>query len=109
MIDAGALQMMDVALIPLGAILTPHHGEFETLFQKDHSGRNIFDPLLLGLASLVQGKRLRQNKPSGWPGRRSGKRSKNISIPRFYSRSILTTELNPSAGGGRFLWLTARY
>ncbi|MEK7592651.1 MAG: NAD(P)H-hydrate dehydratase, partial [Patescibacteria group bacterium] len=26
-IDAGALQMMDVALIPLGAILTPHHGE----------------------------------------------------------------------------------
>lgn len=30
-IDAGALQMMDVSLIPENAILTPHHGEFEIL------------------------------------------------------------------------------
>ena len=30
-IDAGALQMMDVSLIPKNAILTPHHGEFESL------------------------------------------------------------------------------
>ena len=30
-IDAGALQMMDVSLIPKNAILTPHHGEFERL------------------------------------------------------------------------------
>jgi NAD(P)H-hydrate epimerase len=30
-IDAGALQMMDVALIPPHAILTPHHGEFKSL------------------------------------------------------------------------------
>lgn len=33
-IDAGALQMVDVNLIPNNAILTPHHGEFETLIQK---------------------------------------------------------------------------
>jgi NAD(P)H-hydrate repair Nnr-like enzyme with NAD(P)H-hydrate dehydratase domain len=30
-IDAGALQMMDVSLIPRNAILTPHHREFEKL------------------------------------------------------------------------------
>lgn len=33
-IDAGALQMMDVSLIPINAILTPHHGEFDGLWQK---------------------------------------------------------------------------
>jgi hydroxyethylthiazole kinase-like uncharacterized protein yjeF len=33
-IDAGALQMMDIAQIPQGAILTPHHGEFASLCQK---------------------------------------------------------------------------
>lgn len=31
-IDAGALQMMDISLIPKNAILTPHHGEYEQLF-----------------------------------------------------------------------------
>lgn len=31
-IDAGALQMMDVSLIPKNAILTPHHGEYAQLF-----------------------------------------------------------------------------
>jgi len=31
-IDAGALQMMDVTLIPKNAILTPHHGEFAHAF-----------------------------------------------------------------------------
>jgi len=31
-IDAGSLQMMDVALIPKNAILTPHHGEFTHAF-----------------------------------------------------------------------------
>jgi hydroxyethylthiazole kinase-like uncharacterized protein yjeF len=30
-IDAGALQMMDLSLIPTNAILTPHHGEFASL------------------------------------------------------------------------------
>lgn len=30
-IDAGALQMMDISLVPHSAILTPHHGEFELL------------------------------------------------------------------------------
>lgn len=33
-IDAGALQMMDISLIPKNAILTPHHGEFELLWSK---------------------------------------------------------------------------
>lgn len=33
-IDAGALQMMDVALIPKNAILTPHHKEFDDLWKK---------------------------------------------------------------------------
>jgi hydroxyethylthiazole kinase-like uncharacterized protein yjeF len=31
-IDAGALQMMNPTLIPQGAILTPHHGEFTRVF-----------------------------------------------------------------------------
>ncbi len=31
-IDAGSLQMMDVTLIPKNAILTPHHGEYQTVF-----------------------------------------------------------------------------
>jgi hydroxyethylthiazole kinase-like uncharacterized protein yjeF len=31
-IDAGSLQMMDLALIPKHAILTPHHGEFAHAF-----------------------------------------------------------------------------
>ena len=35
-IDAGALQMMDVPLIPKNAILTPHHKEFERLDSKEH-------------------------------------------------------------------------
>lgn len=31
-IDAGSLQMMDISRIPLHAILTPHHGEYERAF-----------------------------------------------------------------------------
>lgn len=31
-VDAGALQMIDVSLIPKNAILTPHHGEYAQLF-----------------------------------------------------------------------------
>lgn len=31
-IDAGALQMMDITLIPKNAIITPHHGEYAQLF-----------------------------------------------------------------------------
>lgn len=37
-IDAGALQMMDIARIPKGAILTPHHKEFELLWKKYQGG-----------------------------------------------------------------------
>lgn len=33
-IDAGALQMMDISLIPPNAILTPHEGEFDRLWEK---------------------------------------------------------------------------
>ena len=33
-IDAGALQVMEVNLIPKNAIVTPHHGEFELLKNK---------------------------------------------------------------------------
>lgn len=33
-IDAGALQMLDLSVIPKGAILTPHQGEFRILTQK---------------------------------------------------------------------------
>lgn len=33
-IDAGALQMMDLALISPNAILTPHHGEFASLWEQ---------------------------------------------------------------------------
>ncbi len=33
-IDAGALQMMDLSLIPRGSILTPHHAEFASLCQR---------------------------------------------------------------------------
>lgn len=36
-IDAGALQMMDVSLIPKNAILTPHHGEFKKLWENVNS------------------------------------------------------------------------
>lgn len=36
-IDAGALQMMDISLIPKKAILTPHHQEFALLQQGDVS------------------------------------------------------------------------
>ena len=38
-IDAGALQMMDISLIPKNAVLTPHHGEFELLKVKSQSSK----------------------------------------------------------------------
>ncbi|MEK7592652.1 MAG: hypothetical protein AAB508_04655, partial [Patescibacteria group bacterium] len=60
----------DVALIPLGAILTPHHGEFETLFQKElHSGRNIFDPLLPATRFARSGQALKTEQTRVYPGR----------------------------------------
>lgn len=39
-IDAGALQMMDLARIPKGAILTPHHQEFALLWEKAISSQS---------------------------------------------------------------------
>lgn len=39
-IDAGALQMLDVNLIPKNAILTPHRKEFELLWNKELGIRN---------------------------------------------------------------------
>lgn len=38
-IDAGALQMMEPAWIPKGAILTPHHKEFEKLYVKSQKSK----------------------------------------------------------------------
>jgi hydroxyethylthiazole kinase-like uncharacterized protein yjeF len=35
-IDAGALQMMDIRLIPHNSILTPHKGEFDLLLKKNY-------------------------------------------------------------------------
>lgn len=40
-IDAGALQMMDLTDIPPHAILTPHFGEFERLISKVESPRTV--------------------------------------------------------------------
>ncbi len=47
-LDAGSLQMMDVALIPKNAILTPHHAEFETLWKRAEVA-----PIKSGLLALV--------------------------------------------------------
>jgi len=38
-IDAGALQMVDIGLIPKNAILTPHQGEFAGLWEKADSSQ----------------------------------------------------------------------
>ncbi|HLD25189.1 MAG TPA: ADP/ATP-dependent (S)-NAD(P)H-hydrate dehydratase [Patescibacteria group bacterium] len=40
-IDAGALQMLELADIPKNAILTPHHGEFESLFKRAEVGISL--------------------------------------------------------------------
>lgn len=42
-IDAGALQMMELSRIPQNAILTPHHGEFEDLIAR----ANVIDPVFV--------------------------------------------------------------
>ncbi len=45
-IDAGALQMLDLALIPQNAILTPHHREFADLLERSkipHIGEAMTD------------------------------------------------------------------
>lgn len=60
-IDAGALQMVDLSLIPSNAILTPHHGEFTSLLERaEDSTPNIdalrsqknFDPSSVSLTSV---------------------------------------------------------
>jgi hydroxyethylthiazole kinase-like uncharacterized protein yjeF len=43
-IDAGALQTMDVSRIPPGAVLTPHHGEFSQLLAKHSAIPATGDP-----------------------------------------------------------------
>ena len=40
-IDAGSLQVMDVAWIPKGAILTPNEKEFKSLFHEDSTSENV--------------------------------------------------------------------
>jgi len=46
-IDAGALQMVDVSLIPERAILTPHAGEFRYFFDKFKKTRNTSSTVAL--------------------------------------------------------------
>lgn len=41
-IDAGALQTMEISLIPEDAVLTPHHGEFQSLCNRSTIG-NLMD------------------------------------------------------------------
>ena len=53
-IDAGALQMMDLALIPRNAILTPHHREFTDLLMKSQEAKNNNDGGAKRLADQVQ-------------------------------------------------------
>ena len=50
-IDAGALQMMDVSLIPKNAILTPHHGEFEQVFGIALRSQKNLDPSSVSLST----------------------------------------------------------
>lgn len=52
-LDAGALQMLQLGDIPPRAILTPHHGEFETLWQKQLD-RQPEDGGVTELAAQVQ-------------------------------------------------------
>jgi hydroxyethylthiazole kinase-like uncharacterized protein yjeF len=47
-IDAGALQMMDIDLIPKNAILAPHHGEFESLLKRADGASENLDPASAG-------------------------------------------------------------
>lgn len=42
-VDAGALQMIDVNLIPKSSIITPHHQEFQTLFGVAGDKLSAFD------------------------------------------------------------------
>lgn len=53
-IDAGALQMMDLALIPRNAILTPHHREFTDLLMKSQEVKNNNDGGAKRLVDQVQ-------------------------------------------------------
>lgn len=42
-IDGGSLQTIDPTLIPKNAILTPHHGEFQTLFKKNGTEESVWE------------------------------------------------------------------
>ncbi len=53
-IDAGALQMMDITLIPKNAILTPHQGEFEILKSKVESRKSIKSLEIAGVEDQVK-------------------------------------------------------
>ncbi len=53
-IDAGALQMVDVNLIPKNAILTPHLGEFELVWSKADSLQLIAHSSELNLQQKIQ-------------------------------------------------------
>lgn len=61
-IDAGALQMMDVSLIPKNAILTPHHGEFVSLFKRAEVVNENLDPSSVSIAHSTSDISLRESE-----------------------------------------------
>lgn len=53
-IDAGALQMVDIHFIPKGAVLTPHHGEFDGLWKKITDQFPEFNDQILSIEDKVK-------------------------------------------------------
>lgn len=78
-IDAGALQMMDVRLIPSGAILTPHHGEFLSLIQRAEVG--ISDNAVLRSQKNFDPSSVSHSSVHGQDGREKVNPDKIFSLP----------------------------
>lgn len=61
-IDAGALQMMDLSTIPTGAILTPHHGEFADLVNRALVADKNLDPSSISGPQAPSAQSLRESE-----------------------------------------------
>lgn len=61
-IDAGALQMMDLAVIPKNAILTPHHGEFASLLKRAEVASENLDPSSVSSSHTPYAQSLRESE-----------------------------------------------